>query len=108
MWLVAAVGAAMSVASGVNAQAIGLGLSQASNCAACHTVDKKRVGPAFRAIAERYADTDGAEDYLAQAIRKGGGYRWGAIPMPAQPQVSEVQARELAAWILSLAAGQAE
>ena len=45
----------------------------------------------------------GAADYLAQSIRNGGKGRWGAVPMPAQPQVSAQQAHELAEWILSLA-----
>lgn len=85
------------------AQAVGLGLAQAKNCIACHTVDRQRVGPAFRAVAQRFAGHDGAVDYLAHSIRSGGGGRWGAIPMPAQPQVSEAEARELAKWILSLA-----
>jgi len=85
------------------AQTVGLGLAQARNCIACHTVDRQRVGPAFRAVAQRFAGHDGAVDYLAHSIRSGGGGRWGAIPMPAQPQVSEADARELAKWILSLA-----
>ncbi|CAM5442782.1 Cytochrome c OS=Eoetvoesiella caeni OX=645616 GN=DFR37_1042 PE=4 SV=1 [Eoetvoesiella caeni] len=94
---------AMFGASPANAQAIGLGLAQANSCVACHTVEKKRVGPAFRAIADRFAGKPGAQDYLAQSIRSGGGNRWGAVPMPAQPQVTEEEAQALAAWILSLA-----
>lgn len=94
---------AMFGVSSAKAQAVGLGLAQANSCVACHTVEKKRVGPAFKAIAERFADQPGAQDYLAQSIRKGGGNRWGAIPMPAQPQVTEENAQALAAWILSLA-----
>jgi len=90
------------------AQTVGLGLAQAKNCIACHTVDRQRVGPAFKAVAQRFAGHDGAVDYLAHSIRSGGGGRWGAIPMPAQPQVSETEARELAKWILSLADADAK
>lgn len=90
------------------AQTVGLGLAQAKNCIACHTVDRQRVGPAFKAVAQRFAGHDGAVDYLAHSIRSGGGGRWGAIPMPAQPQVSETEAHELAKWILSLADADAK
>ncbi|MBB5216080.1 c-type cytochrome [Parapusillimonas granuli] len=81
----------------------GLALAQASNCMACHQVDKKRVGPSFEVIAERFAGQEAAVPYLANAIIRGGRGRWGAVPMPAQPQVSPANAQLLAAWILSLA-----
>ena len=42
-------------------------------------------------------------DYLAGKIRGGGRGAWGAVPMPAQTQVSAEDARQLAEWILSLA-----
>lgn len=72
-------------------------------CLACHQVDARRVGPAFSVIAERYANAPGAQQYLSDAIRQGSRSKWGAIPMPAQPQVSELDAARLTAWILSLA-----
>ena len=84
------------------AQGIELERVTANNCFSCHQVDAKRVGPAFRLIAERFAGNDGARDYLAHAIRSGGRGRWGAIPMPAQPQVSERDANLIAEWILAL------
>ena len=74
----------------------------ANNCLSCHQVDAKRVGPSFRLIAERFSGNEGARDYLAQTIRSGGRGRWGAIPMPAQPQVSEHDATLIAEWILAL------
>lgn len=70
----------------------------------CHQVDKSRVGPPFAAVAERYeAGGEPMIDYLANSIRKGGRGRWGAVPMPAQPQVTQEEAAALANWILSLA-----
>lgn len=90
-------------ASGVQAQTHGVDLARSNNCLSCHQVDKKRVGPSFTVVAERFAGQEGAESYLADAIRNGGRGRWGAVPMPAQPQVSPADARLLAAWILSLA-----
>jgi len=87
------------------AQTAGLNLAQSKNCMSCHRVDRKVVGPSLTVIAERFAGQEGAQDYLAQAIRNGGRGRWGPVPMPAQPQVSQADARLLAAWILSLVDG---
>lgn len=87
---------------GAKAQDVGLDLARANNCMACHVVDKKRTGPAFALIATRFSGQPGAADYLSGAIRSGGRGRWGAVPMPAQPQVSEHDAKLIAQWILSL------
>ncbi len=78
-------------------------LAKDNICMGCHQVDRTRVGPPFAAVADRYGK--GGEpmvDYLANSIQKGGRGRWGAVPMPAQPQVTEEEARGLAVWILSL------
>lgn len=85
------------------AQTTGIDLAKSNNCLACHQVDSKRVGPAFTLVAERFVGQDGAGTYLANVIRSGGRGRWGAVPMPAQPQVSPADAQLIAAWILSLA-----
>lgn len=85
-------------AQGVND---GQALAKSKACLGCHQVDAKRVGPSS-AIAQRYADQAGADQYLSSAIRQGGRGRWGAVPMPAQSQVSEQDAQRLAQWILSL------
>lgn len=76
--------------------------ARSKQCLACHQVDTKRVGPSFRAIAQRYAGAPGAVSYLASTIRDGSRGKWGAIPMPAQAQVNVVDAARLATWILSL------
>ena len=85
-----------------SAQTVDLGLAQASNCMSCHRVDRKVVGPAFSAIAERFAGNAEAADYLAQSIINGSRGRWGPVPMPRQAHVSPKDARALAQWILSL------
>ena len=77
-------------------------LAKSKVCLGCHQVEGKRVGPSFVQVAQRHAGQPGAEDYLVAAIRQGGRGRWGAVPMPAQPQVSEEDARRLAQWILTL------
>jgi cytochrome c len=94
--------AGMASSSAALGQSVGIELAKSNNCLACHQVDKKRVGPAFDLIAQRFAGQEGADAYLADTIRNGGRGRWGAVPMPAQPQVSPADAKLLAAWILSL------
>ena len=77
-------------------------LAQAKNCLACHAVDHKVVGPAYKDVAAKYAGDKGAVDKLAQKIMKGGSGVWGPVPMPANTQVNEAEAKKLAAWVLTL------
>lgn len=77
-------------------------LAQASRCMACHQIDRKVVGPAFREVGRRYAGRTDAVPWLARKIREGGGGAWGAVPMAANPHVSEADAKRLAQWILTL------
>ena len=77
-------------------------LAKSKNCLACHAVDKKLVGPSYKDVAAKYAGNAKAADMLATKIMKGGSGVWGAVPMPANPQVNESEAKKLAAWVLSL------
>ena len=77
-------------------------LAQSKNCMACHAVDKKLVGPSYKDVAAKYAGQNGAVDKLADKVVKGGGGVWGPVPMPANAQVNEADAKKLVAWILSL------
>jgi len=77
-------------------------LAQKKNCLACHNADKKVIGPAYKEVAAKYAGQKDAADKLAQKILKGGSGVWGAVPMPANPQVNEAEAKQLATWVLSL------
>lgn len=77
-------------------------LAKAKNCMACHAVGSKLVGPAFKDVAAKYAGQKDAENKLVAKVMKGGSGTWGAIPMPANPQVSEAEARTLVKWVLSL------
>ena len=77
-------------------------LAGSKNCLACHSVNTAVVGPAFKEVAKKYAGDKDAPAALATKIRAGGGGVWGAVPMPANPQVNEAEAKKLVAWILSL------
>ena len=76
-------------------------LAQKKNCMACHAVDKKVIGPAFKDVAAKYAGDKEAPAKLATKVMKGGSGAWGQIPMPANPQVSEAEAKQLVEWVLS-------
>ena len=76
-------------------------LAKAKNCMACHAVASKLVGPAFKDVGAKYAGQKDAENKLVQKVLKGGSGAWGAIPMPANPQVSEAEARTLVTWVLA-------
>lgn len=80
----------------------GLALAGQRQCLGCHQVDARRVGPPFRAIAERVQGRHEAAGHLVRAMREGSRGQWGAIPMPAQTRLSDVDAQRLALWILSL------
>lgn len=88
--------AAAPAASGT-ASALELAKSQA--CTACHGVNSKVVGPGFAEIAARYQGRADAQAYLAGKIRSGGSGVWGAVPMPAQPQLRDDEVSALAKWI---------
>jgi len=91
-------GSAISAEAMANAQ-----LAKSKNCMACHSVDAKIVGPAFKEVAKKYAGQKDAEAKLTQKVLNGGAGVWGAVPMPANKgQVSEAEARELVKWVLSL------
>lgn len=77
------------------------GLLKKYNCTACHAIDKKLVGPSYKDVAAKYAGQS-MNDKLAAKIRAGGGGVWGPIPMPPHPQVSDDEAKKMAAYILGI------
>ena len=78
-----------------------LQLATAKNCMACHAVDKKLVGPAYKDVAAKYAGQRDAAAKLEAKVLKGGSGVWGPVPMPANAQVSPEEAKKLVAWILA-------
>ncbi len=70
-------------------------------CLACHTVDKKVVGPAYKDVAAKYKGDKGAEAKLVQKVLKGGVGVWGQIPMPPNAGLKEDEAKILVKWVLS-------
>ena len=77
-------------------------LAKASGCYSCHANAEKVVGPAFAAIAEKYAAEKDAAASLAQSIQNGSKGKWGRIPMPAHPSLSAGDLKTLSAWVLTV------
>jgi cytochrome c len=75
-------------------------LAKAKNCMACHAIDKKLVGPAYKDVAAKYKGDAKAPVMLAGKIKAGGKGTWGQIPMPPN-NVTPEEATKLAAWVLS-------
>ena len=75
-------------------------LAKAKNCMACHAVDKKMVGTAYKDVAAKYKGDANAPAMLATKIKAGGKGNWGQIPMPPN-NVTPEEASKLAAWVLS-------
>jgi cytochrome c len=75
-------------------------LAQKSGCLACHAVDQKILGPAYKDVAKKYKGQD-VEAKLVAKVKAGGSGVWGPIPMPAHPQVKEEDIRTLVKWVLS-------
>ncbi|HEX5392405.1 MAG TPA: c-type cytochrome [Rhodocyclaceae bacterium] len=79
-------------------------LATSKGCMACHSVDKKVVGPAYKEVAAKYKGDKAAEGKLVKKVLEGGSGTWGQVPMPANKTmgVTEADAKKLVAWILSL------
>ncbi len=75
-------------------------LAKAKNCMACHAVDKKLVGPAYKDVAAKYKGDKAAVATLAAKIKTGGKGVWGEVPMPPN-NVTPEEATKLATWVLA-------
>jgi cytochrome c len=76
-------------------------LAQAKGCMACHQVEMKVVGPAYKDVAAKYKDQADAATVLAAKVKAGGVGTWGQIPMPPQPTLSDDEINTLVAWVLA-------
>lgn len=98
----AAFGIAAGLLFGSHAMADGLALAQKNACMACHQVDKKLVGPAYKDVAAKYKGDKTAEAKLIKKVKEGGKGVWGDIPMPPNPQVKDEDLKTIVQWILAL------
>lgn len=77
-------------------------LLQKGGCVACHSVDKKIIGPAFKDVAAKYKGKADAQDMLINKVKAGGSGVWGPMPMPANAgKLSDDEFKSVVAWVLS-------
>lgn len=105
--LVAALGASLIFAGSAFGQAkvdakAAEALMTKSGCVACHAVDKKVIGPAYKDVAAKYRGNAKAAAMLQEKVKKGGSGVWGPVPMPPNTQVSDADIKTLVAYILAL------
>lgn len=81
--------------------AAGKALAQKSGCLACHQVEKKVVGPAYKDVAAKYKGDKKAEAMLIEKVTKGGKGTWGPVPMPANAKVAPADIKTLVQWVLA-------
>src|SRR5512145_2091416 len=76
-------------------------LAKKHNCLACHTLDKKTVGPAYKDIAAKYKGQNVAAK-LQEKVKNGGQGVWGPVPMPPNAAVPDGDIKTLVDWILKM------
>lgn len=81
-------------------------LAERAGCLQCHGVSQKIVGPAYRDVANRYADQPGVAQVLQSKVKFGGKGNWvevtGGITMPPYSGLlNDDEIRILVDWILS-------
>ncbi|HXU94273.1 MAG TPA: c-type cytochrome [Gallionella sp.] len=86
--------------SAMAADADGGALLKKNNCLACHSMDKKVVGPAYKDVAAKYRGQADAEAKLIAKVSKGGSGAWGSMPMPPQPAKAD-EVKTMVQYILS-------
>ena len=77
-------------------------LAKKNNCTACHKIEGKLVGPAYKEVAAKYKGDKKAEAMLIEKVKKGGMGVWGPIPMPPNTAVKDEDIKTLVKWILDL------
>ena len=77
-------------------------LAKKHACTACHAIDKKLVGPAYKDVAAKYRGNAKAEAMLVEKVKKGGVGTWGQVPMPPNGAVKDEDVKALVKWVLSL------
>jgi cytochrome c len=72
------------------------------NCIACHSIDKKLVGPAYKDVANKYKGQKDALAKLSEKVKKGSQGVWGPVPMPPNPAVPDADIKAMVEYILKL------
>jgi cytochrome c len=93
---------AVAIASAADAEADPMALATQRGCMACHQLETKVVGPAYKEVAAKYKGQDGAAEMLAGKVKAGGSGVWGPVPMPPNAHVSDEDIKVIVDWVLTL------
>lgn len=99
--MVLAVAAMAPVHAAVD-EATAMELAKKNGCLACHSLDKKMVGPAWKDVGKKYASDPTAAEQLAVKVKKGTKGTWGAVPMPPNATVKDADVKTLVEYVLTL------
>lgn len=95
--------AALAFTASSSYAATGAELTQKNGCMACHSIDKKVLGPAFQEVAKKYKGNADAVALLSKKVKEGGSGVWGPIPMPANgPKVNDADIKTMTEYVLSI------
>ncbi|MDQ5768698.1 c-type cytochrome [Thiothrix subterranea] len=83
-------------------EATALGIAKANNCLACHSIETKVVGPAWRDVGKKYTGDAEAKAKLLAKVKQGGKGVWGEVPMPPNPTINEADLESMVGFILTL------
>ncbi len=100
-WMLAA-GCLLSGTASAATEAEAMDIAKKNGCLACHSLDKKLVGPAWNEVGKKYAGDAAAAEQLAVKVKKGTKGTWGAIPMPPNATVKDADIKTLVAFVLTL------
>ena len=73
-----------------------------NGCNACHSEDKKVIGPSYKDVAAKYKGDASAAAKLTDKVKKGGSGVWGPIPMPPNTAVKDPDIKKMVELILAL------
>ncbi|MHA7830763.1 MAG: ThuA domain-containing protein [Flagellimonas sp.] len=89
----------------VSGAVMGKALTQSLDCKSCHKEKEASIGPNYLEVSEKYKNDRRATNYLMAKIIGGGSGVWGEVVMPAHPNVSQMEARQITQYIQSLTGG---
>lgn len=100
--IITALGLAVAAAAAASPAVADEALAKKYNCTACHSVDKKLVGPAYKDVAAKYQGQADAVTKLSEHVKKGSSGVWGPIPMPPNAAVPDADIKKIVEWVLTL------
>lgn len=74
---------------------------QKNACLACHQVDTKVIGPAYKEVSAKYQGDAANAELLAKHIKEGSQGVWGAIPMPPNVNITDADLSIVVDWLMA-------